>query len=93
MVRAYPRLYQPKTSLTNWAYGFVIFGGNTRSGQTILTGSTLRLRQTLNQTTIIIVIYTHIDLGENKYQNIGGYGNTLGLTNPKPLSKTGRTGT
>ena len=79
----------PKTPLANRAHYPLIYSANTRSGQTFSTGSTLITRQLLIQTTIVMVIYAHKGLGENKYQKFGWYRHTLGITNPKPFSQTG----
>ena len=59
----------------------------------VSSGYTLIPRQPFNQTTIIIVIYNHIGLEENKYQNIRWYKDTPRRNNPTYLSQTRCTGT
>ena len=93
MVRAYPRPYQPKITLTNWMYEDCNFGASQSMAQPFSIGYTLIPRQTLNQTTDIIVVYAYEGLGVNKYQNIGWYRYTSGRTSKKYLSRTRRMGT
>ena len=53
--------------------------------------STLISTQTKVHATIIMVIYTHTGLRDNKYQNFGWYGYVPGCTNPKSASQIRQT--
>ena len=59
---------------------------NTTYVENISADSTLIPNQTNNQATINILICIHLGLRNNKYQNLGGYGQNPGTTNPKSKS-------
>ena len=60
-------------------------GARQSTGESFSSGSTLILRQPNIQFTIIIVIYTHPCLTENKYPNIRRGGHTQERIKPKSL--------